>query len=940
MAAGEVLLNGTQIGIPGTGVSSLANLLDGNALTYWSTFPGTTAWAGIDAGVPCQLTRVKLSTIGGDEDSVIGGIIQGASSSGAFGSVPAFIQGNFNAINASGNNSCPFTIANTAGNCIVVFVGSDATSLSVSDGTNTYTLIATFAGALHVYIATGIAAITANVTATLSGNTYSSVSILECSGVVSSSPLDVTNQASAGSGTASSVSVTTTQANDLLLCYIATGGTPTISPSSAGFGTLTSFGTKHKSGSANSSSTVIGAVAASTGVQTATATWTGSEPWDTLVIALKATTAGAPTSLLTITTRPVAGTLLNEYDFAPGASFRYYAFNSPIGNYGTLGDLDFYVTYVSGVTAAAVSPVITPATKNVDFPVVVRMSTTTTDATIFYTMDGTTPTSGSIQYGGPFVLSATCQLKAIAISPGLSNSRVTSAFFNVAAHFISTQNQYDNRNYKVWTVDPGFFFDPIGGYWWMYGVNFDQIGVKTQGLIGMNAYKSADLRNWIYAGVFFGPPAGQEINDTSLAVARPFMAYNTSTSLYVMWIESSVNTMQVYTSSSPGGPWTFVAGYSSFNGYTLVTDNGLFLDTDGVSLYIYSEDVATQSVFFSKLNSAWTNVDGVNFASYNRSVFNPQPPYDTPQTDGPHMFKHGSTYFFVSNPNCNWAYGQNRYATSTSPLGPWTDVANPFQVNASAPAANTLAYGSQNNYVIQIPGRNAWIMSCDAYNTGLANNVGSSPTTNFQAWTEYYLPITFPTSSTMSVNWIGNWTLDNVFPTISGAPAAATNLAITGNRLLGFTVIWTNNEPNPYSLYLDRSSSPAFPFSTVASEVLSMGTTSFSIASPLFGTTFYRVRTVNANGTTNSPAGSLFVDPNQLPPVVAPGTGYCVVLTIESSYQVEYLTSGVDYSQSITVIESGPYGDYVPAFQALWDLLNPIFPLADPAEVPAPSQYA
>src|ERR1700704_6368188 len=92
MASGEVLLNGTQLGTAGTSGNVLANLLDSNNLTDWGTSTPNGSWAGIDAGSPCVLTRVRLTAFGGYEDYVVGAKLQG-SSSATFSGV-GFVQGN------------------------------------------------------------------------------------------------------------------------------------------------------------------------------------------------------------------------------------------------------------------------------------------------------------------------------------------------------------------------------------------------------------------------------------------------------------------------------------------------------------------------------------------------------------------------------------------------------------------------------------------------------------------------------------------------------------------------------------------------------------------------------------------------------------------------------------------------------------------------------
>ncbi len=61
----------------------------------------------------------------------------------------------------------------------------------------------------------------------------------------------------------------------------------------------------------------------------------------------------------------------------------------------------------------------------------VTISDTTTGATIYYTLDGTTPTTSSKVYSGPLTLSATETLKAIAVAIGYSPSAVATSSYTV-----------------------------------------------------------------------------------------------------------------------------------------------------------------------------------------------------------------------------------------------------------------------------------------------------------------------------------------------------------------------------------------------------------------------------------------------------------------------------------------------------------------------------
>lgn len=74
------------------------------------------------------------------------------------------------------------------------------------------------------------------------------------------------------------------------------------------------------------------------------------------------------------------------------------------------------VTYECG--NVLVSPVITPPGGTYYEPIEVSMSCSTTDATIHYTTNGSTPTTASPQYTAPFTLSSDCAVKAVAVLDG------------------------------------------------------------------------------------------------------------------------------------------------------------------------------------------------------------------------------------------------------------------------------------------------------------------------------------------------------------------------------------------------------------------------------------------------------------------------------------------------------------------------------------------
>jgi autotransporter-associated beta strand protein len=93
-----------------------------------------------------------------------------------------------------------------------------------------------------------------------------------------------------------------------------------------------------------------------------------------------------------------------------------------------------YSLAIYGLTAFLATPVISPNGAAFTNSVQVTLNDTTPGAAIFYTLDGTAPTTSSTLYTAPFLVTTTANLQAIAVKAGAVNSGVASAsFINTAA---------------------------------------------------------------------------------------------------------------------------------------------------------------------------------------------------------------------------------------------------------------------------------------------------------------------------------------------------------------------------------------------------------------------------------------------------------------------------------------------------------------------------
>lgn len=84
-------------------------------------------------------------------------------------------------------------------------------------------------------------------------------------------------------------------------------------------------------------------------------------------------------------------------------------------------------------------PVISPAGGLFSTPQPVTITTPTPGATIYYTLDGSTPTSASTLYTGSVLISTTSTLKAVGVRSGYDNSAVVSAAFGIGEAYIASE---------------------------------------------------------------------------------------------------------------------------------------------------------------------------------------------------------------------------------------------------------------------------------------------------------------------------------------------------------------------------------------------------------------------------------------------------------------------------------------------------------------------
>ena len=122
------------------------------------------------------------------------------------------------------------------------------------------------------------------------------------------------------------------------------------------------------------------------------------------------------------------------------------------GTEGELNDLwEYRPTSISLPVAAA--PSFSPPAGNYSAPQTVIISDTTPEAVIYYTTDGSTPTTESTVYSTAITVSATETLNAIATATGYSNSAVASATYTIAAQICSSTSAINVDYFTIAETD-------------------------------------------------------------------------------------------------------------------------------------------------------------------------------------------------------------------------------------------------------------------------------------------------------------------------------------------------------------------------------------------------------------------------------------------------------------------------------------------------------
>lgn len=382
-------------------------------------------------------------------------------------------------------------------------------------------------------------------------------------------------------------------------------------------------------------------------------------------------------------------------------SKRYWRYLGANGSFGDLCELRFIAD--AGVSSAKpVAPLITPAVgwNNPAGSQLVTLSSLTTSASLYYTLDGSTPTTGSTLYSMPFTVSGNVTLKVIASDASLATtlSDVSSAIFKNYGYAPNT-DLFDDRGVLVEAHSGGLLKGAggrpllVNGFYWWYGGSANRYNVVLGfsdglGIDGIWLYKSTDLYNWIFVGNILD-------NAASIYTVRPHVIFCAATSKYVLWAKTYTTTnAAIATADAPDGPWTWQNTAYTMGGVGYA-DATLFLDDDGTAYAIWEEQTLT-TIYIQALASDFLTVTG------SRTTIVTGGGHEAPAIAKDHT---GTYVLIYSNPvyydsvNGHFAPG---VAWATTPLGTWAKATvdygayqtDPFGTANNAQPTDLLAFSN------------------------------------------------------------------------------------------------------------------------------------------------------------------------------------------------------------------------------------------------------
>ncbi len=279
----------------------------------------------------------------------------------------------------------------------------------------------------------------------------------------------------------------------------------------------------------------------------------------------------------------------------------------------------------------------------------------------------------------------------------------------------------------------------VGAYYYWFGENRNPDNTFK----AVSVYRSADLKRWEYRGDALTRASATELGTAN--IERPKVIYNSATRQFVMWMHKengkdySEARAAVAVSSTVDGRYTYQGSFRPLG--NMSRDITLFRDDDGTA-YMISAARENADLDVYRLTSDYRGVSSLVHTLWPGSY-----------REAPAMFKRDGTYFLLTSAATGWQPNQQKYATAGSVAGAWSGLAN---------VGDSTAYQSQTAYVLPVQGTRttSYLYLGDRWAPASGGPVNDS--------TYVWLPLAFPTSTTMSMSWHAKVSIDTGTGVVTG----------------------------------------------------------------------------------------------------------------------------------------------------------------------------
>ncbi|MFI7006366.1 RICIN domain-containing protein [Streptomyces sp. NPDC050145] len=279
----------------------------------------------------------------------------------------------------------------------------------------------------------------------------------------------------------------------------------------------------------------------------------------------------------------------------------------------------------------------------------------------------------------------------------------------------------------------------VGAYYYWFGEDRNSDNTFRY----VSAYRSTDLKTWEFRNHVLTEASAPELDSAN--IERPKVIYNSTTRQFVMWMHKENGSdygearAAVSVSATVDGDYTWRGSFRPLG--HMSRDITTFVDTDGAG-YMVSAANENRDLHVYRLTADYTGVESQVqklWAGWSR--------------EAPALFKRDGVYFLLTSGATGWAPNQQKYATATSVTGSWSDLKD---------VGDGTAFRSQTAYVLPVQGTDGtdYLYMGDRWGNSMGGTVNDSQ----YVW----LPLKFPTSTTMTMDYSPQITVDTAAGTVSG----------------------------------------------------------------------------------------------------------------------------------------------------------------------------